>query len=44
MNSPKRIQGLTKSRSSENFTYGIVADNNLQIDDYVVALEAVVKK
>ena len=35
---------IDKKQVWENFTYGIVADNGLQIDDYVVALEAVVKK
>jgi hypothetical protein len=35
---------LDKKQIWENYTYGIVADGSLQIDDYEVALEAVVKK
>lgn len=35
---------LDKKQVWENYTYGIVADKDLKIDDYEVALEAVVKK
>ncbi len=35
---------LDKKQVFENFTYGIVADKSLAIDDYEVTLEAVVKK
>jgi|WetSurMetagenome_2_1015567.scaffolds.fasta_scaffold23943_3 hypothetical protein len=35
---------LDKKQIWENFSYGIVADKDLKIDDYEVALEAVVKR
>jgi hypothetical protein len=35
---------LDKKQIWENYTYGIVADKDLKIEDYEVALEAVVKK